>query len=96
MRALVSSPGAQTHAGKAAGDQAAAPRAHARSRTPKWPMAQGECAGPLQLRGTGEHRQSRRIPGSVDWAMVADTSPPKPETPAFLEAYSRSGFPMAP
>jgi hypothetical protein len=28
--------------------------------------------------------------------MVADTSPPKPETPAFLEAYSRSGFPMAP
>ena len=47
-------------------------------------------------RTSGQHRQSQRIPESVTWALVADTSPPKPATPDFLEAYSPSGCPLAP
>src|SRR5271169_50204 len=58
-------------------------------------MAQVDCAGPLQLlRGTGKPRQSRRIPGSVNGAVVAYPSPPQPETPDLLDAYSRLGRPM--
>src|SRR5438105_14393027 len=58
-------------------------------------MAQVDCAGPLQLlRGTGKSRQSRRIPGSVNWAVVAHPSPPQPETSDLLDAYARLGRPM--
>src|SRR6266567_6988304 len=58
-------------------------------------MAEVDCAGPLQLlRGTGKPRQSRRIPGSVNWAVVAYPSPPQPETSDLLDAYSRPGRPM--
>jgi hypothetical protein len=60
-------------------------------------MAPVDCAGPLQLlRGTGKHRQPWRIPGSANRALVADTPPPKPETPDFLEANARPGCPLAP
>src|ERR1700733_5125452 len=72
--------------------QAATPCAYARSRTPDRPMAQVDCAGTLQLPcGTGEPRQSLRIPGSAHRAVVANTSPPQPETPDLLAPYSRSG-----
>src|SRR4029077_10798405 len=33
-------------------------------------------------------------PGSVNWTLVAYPSPPKPETPDLLDAYSRPGRPM--
>jgi hypothetical protein len=60
-------------------------------------MAQVDCAGTLQLLcGTGEHRQSQRIPGSANRAVVANSSPPQPNTPDLLDTYSRSGCPMAP
>jgi hypothetical protein len=56
------------------------------------PMAQVDCAGPLQLLcGTGKPRQSRRIPASANWVLVAHTSPPKSETPALLDPYARCG-----
>ena len=35
--------------------------------------------------------QRQRIPGSVNWSLVADTSPPKSETPALMDMYARSG-----
>src|ERR1700757_1208330 len=58
-------------------------------------MAQVDYAGPLQLlRGTGKPRQSRRISGSVNWAVVAHPSPPQSETPDLMDAYSRLGRPM--
>jgi len=60
----------------AAGHQAATPRADARSGTPNRPMAQVDCGGTLQLLcGTGELRQSQRIPGSANQAVVANSSP---------------------
>ena len=37
----------------------------------------------------GKPRQSRRIPGSVGWAVVAYSSPPEPEAPDQLDAYPR-------
>src|SRR5882762_9278641 len=59
-------------------------------------MAQIGRARPLQLLcGAGEPRQSRHIPGSANWALVADTSPPQPETPDLLGAYPCLGEPMA-
>src|SRR5437016_8354294 len=59
-------------------------------------MAQGERAGPLQLLGgTGEPGQPRRIPGSSACALGAFTSPPKPEAPDLLGAYSRLGCALA-
>jgi group II intron reverse transcriptase/maturase len=67
-------------------------RSAQRPCAPNRSMAQVDCAGPLQLlRGTGQHRQPRRIPGSANWALVEYTSPPKPETPDFLDTYARSG-----
>src|SRR5712692_8153521 len=60
-------------------------------------MAQVDHAGPLQLlRGTGEPRQSRHIPGPGAGALGAYTSPPKPEASDLLGAYSCLGCALAP
>jgi hypothetical protein len=52
------------------------------------------------------HSNYYAVPGNLDslgvfrervnWAVVAYTSPPQPETPDLLDAYSRPGRPMAP
>jgi hypothetical protein len=55
-----------------------------------WVLEDG-LAETLLLCGTGKRRQAQRIPGSVNWALVAYTSPPKSETPALLDTYARSG-----